>query len=155
MKHIAIRYGLIFFAGLLSIFLISYATGYADNYQLRIINGALHLGVLYYAIKQLRVEQPETHQNYVSGVAQGIYAGAIGTALFMVFIIVFLFANGSLMADLQASTGWGERLTPVMSGAFVFMEGVGVSLIGAYLITRVVDKRLEETKGVGRPYASR
>ncbi|MEM6396739.1 MAG: hypothetical protein AAF741_10375 [Bacteroidota bacterium] len=155
MKRIAIVYGLYFFAGLVAIFLISYAAGVAANYELRIINGLLHTVVLYYGIKQLRIVKPSTHQNYVSGVAQGIYVGAVGTILFMIFIILFLALNQSFLAELQAASGWRTLLTPIMAGTFVFMEGVAVSLIGAYLMTRYVDMRLEQKAGAGRAYASR
>ncbi|MEL7162213.1 MAG: DUF4199 domain-containing protein [Bacteroidota bacterium] len=155
MKTIAIKYGLYFFAGLVVIFLASYLMGVAADYQLRIINGILHPVILYYGIKQLRLDQPETHQNYVSGVAQGMYVGAVGTVLFMVFMILFLSFNPAFMAELQTTTGWGDRLNPTMAGVFIFMEGIGVSLIGSYLITRWVDMRLEQKAGVGQAYASR
>lgn len=155
MKRIAIKYGLYFFAGLTIIFLISYAAGLAANYQLRLVNGLLHPVILYYGIKQLRIQQPETHQNYVSGVAQGIYVGAIGTLLFAIFMTLFLAFEPNLMAEIQAAVGWGDVLNPFMAGVFVIMEGVAVSLIGSYLITRYVDMRLEQKAGVGRPYASR
>lgn len=155
MKRIAFVYGLYFFMGLVAIFLISYMAGVAANYELRIINGLLHTVVLYYGIKQLRVSKPSTHQNYLSGVAQGIYVGAVGTILFMIFITLFLALNTSFLAELQAATGWRTLLTPIMAGTFVFMEGVAVSLIGAYVMTRYVDMRLEQKAGAGRAYASR
>lgn len=155
MKSIALKYGSYFFVGLVAIFMVSYFTGVAANYQLRLVNGLLHPIILYYGIKQLRIEQPNTHQNYVSGVAQGIYVGAVGTLLFSIFMIVFLSFDPALMAELQAAIGWGDFLTPIMAGVFVFMEGVAVSLIGSYLLTRYVDMRLEQKAGAGRPYASR
>jgi hypothetical protein len=43
-----------------------------------------------------------------------------------------------------------------MAGALVFMEGVGVSLIGSYLVTRVIDNRIEKSqREAGMTYASR
>lgn len=155
MKTIAFRYGLIFFAGLLAIFFISYAFGQEANYDLRLLNGVLHLGILYLAINSLRARQPETHQNYVSGVAQGLYAGGIGTILFTVFMVIFMNLNPEFLTSIQQATSFGERLTPVMAGALIFMEGVGVSLIGSYLITRVVDSRIENSQEPGMKYASR
>ncbi|MEO0627961.1 MAG: hypothetical protein AAFY36_08445 [Bacteroidota bacterium] len=155
MRRIAITYGLYFFAGLISIFLVSYAAGVAANYELRIINGLLHTVVLYYGIKQLRIDKPSTHQNYVSGVAQGFYIGAVGTILFMIFITLFLAFNASFLAELQAASGWRTLLTPIMGGTFVLMEGVAVSIIGAYVMTRYVDMRLELKAGAGKAYASR
>lgn len=155
MKTIALRYGLIFFAGLLAIFFISYALGQGANYNLRLLNGVLHLGILYFAINSLRAKEPETHQNYVSGVAQGLYAGGLGTLLFAIFIVAFMGLNPEFLTSIQQATSFGERLTPIMAGALVFTEGVGVSLIGSYLITRVVDSRIEKSQEPGMKYASR
>ncbi|WP_020571668.1 hypothetical protein [Neolewinella persica] len=156
MKTIAFRYGLIFFSGLMAIFLISYVLGQGANYNLRYLNGVLHIGILYVAINRLRAKQPETHQNYVSGVAQGMYTGGIGTILFMAFIVLFLSLNPDFLASIQEATGFGDRLTPIMAGALIFMEGVGVSLIASYLLTRVIDNRIEKSqKEAGMTYASR
>lgn len=156
MKTIAFKYGILFFAGLMAIFLTSYAFGEGTNYDLRMLNGVLHIGILYFAINSLRAKQPETHQNYVSGVAQGMYVGGFGTLLFTLFIVLFMAFNPEFLAGIQEATNFGERLTPVMAGVFVFMEGVGVSLIGSYLVTRVIDNRIEKSqKEPGMTYASR
>ncbi|MGB3800231.1 MAG: hypothetical protein WA952_10485 [Lewinella sp.] len=155
MKSIAIKFGLYFFGGLVAIFMMSYFLGLAGNYRLRVINGFLHLAVLYYGIKELRLRQPETHQNYVTGVVQGLYIGGVGTVLFAIFTTLFLIADSGLMAELQAATPLADALTPVTAGVFILMEGVAVSLIGSYMLTRYVDKRLEEKEGAGSAYASR
>ncbi|MBB4080060.1 hypothetical protein GGR28_002690 [Lewinella aquimaris] len=155
MKTIALRFGLYFFGGLVAIFLLSYLLGLAANYQLRVVNGFLHMAVLYYGIRELRVRQPDTHQNYVSGVAQGLYIGAVGTVLFSIFTVLFLAGAPNLMAQLQAATPLGNSLTPVTAGVFILMEGVAVSLIGSYLLTRYVDARLEKKRGAESDYTSR
>ena len=156
MKTIAFKYGLIFFGGLMAIFLISFALGQGANYNLRLLNGVLHMGILYVAINRLRAKFPDTHQNYVSGVAQGMYVGGFGTLLFTIFIVLFMALNPTFLASIQEATNFGDRLTPVMAGALVFMEGVGVSLIGSYLVTRIIDNRIEESKKEpGMTYASR
>ncbi|WP_116106851.1 DUF4199 domain-containing protein [Lewinella sp. IMCC34191] len=155
MKTIAIKFGLYFFGGLVAIFLLSYVLGLAENYELRVVNGVLHMVILYYGIKQLRLTQPETHQNYVSGVAQGLYIGAVGTVLFSIFTALFLFSAPDLMARLQADTPIGTALTPLTAGVFILMEGVAVSLIGSYMLTRYVDARLEKKGTADIAYASR
>lgn len=156
MKTIVLRLVLILFAGLVVIFMTSYELGYADRYDLRLLNGVLHLSIIYVAINRLRARKPETHQNYVSGVAQGMYVGGFGTLLFTVFIALFMALNPTFLASIQEATNFGDRLTPIMAGVFVFMEGLGVSLIGSYLITRVIDSRIESSKKEeGMTYASR
>ena len=155
MKTIAIKYGLYFFGGLVAIFLLSYLLGLAANYELRVVNGLLHMVILYYGIKQLRVRQPDTHQNYVSGVAQGMYIGTVGTLLFAIFLILFLLADTRLMIELQYATPLGNFLTPLTAGVFIIMEGIAVSLIGSYLLTRYVDARLEAKRGGENTYTRR
>ncbi len=155
MKTIALKFGCYFFGGLVAIFLLSYLLGLAENYQLRMVNGLLHMAILYYGIKELRIRQPDTHQNYVSGVAQGLYIGTVGTILFSIFTVLFLTAAPGLMIKLQAATPLGSALTPVTAGVFIFMEGIAVSLIGSYLITRYVDARIEKKGGEERAYTSR
>jgi hypothetical protein len=155
MKRIALHYGLYFFACLVAIFLLSYLAGLADNYELRVVNGLLHIVILYYGIRQLRTDQPDTHQNYVSGVAQGIYVGSVGTLLFAIFLVLFLAYTPNLVASLQETTPLGPALTPITAGVFILMEGVAVSLIASYMVTRYVDARIEQKAGAGRPYASR
>lgn len=156
MKTIAFKYGTIFFGGLMAIFMGSYLLGQASNYNLRVLNGVLHIGILYVAINRLRAKKPETHQNYVSGVAQGMYVGGLGTLAFTLFVSFFLSVNPAVMAEIQQATNLGDSLTPVMAGVFIFMEGVGVSLIGSYLVTRVIDNRIEESqREAGMAYASR
>ncbi|MBC6996266.1 hypothetical protein QWY85_19620 [Neolewinella lacunae] len=154
MKTIAIRYGLLFFACLLLIFGISHLAGFSERYDFRLLNSVAHIIILYFAINRLRVTQPETAQNYVSGVAQGMYAGGIGTLLFAVFITIFMLFNPGFLVSIQEATGFGEALTPIMAGFVVFLEGIAVSLIASYLITRFVDMRMED-KSRGADYASR
>ena len=110
--------------------------------------------VLYYGIKNLRVHQPETVNNYVSGVARGMSIGAAGSLVFGLFILLFMLGNPGLVAELQASTHMGTNLTPWAMALIVFAEGVAVSLIGSYLLVRYVDARLE-AKAEGALYASR
>ena len=153
MRNTAIRYGLLFFAGLVTIFLSAYLLGLSDNYYLRFVNGIIHAVALYYGIKKLRLQEPQSLHNYVSGVSQGLYVGAVGSFLFAIFVFLFLYNAPGLMAQLQASTKVGAALTPITSGVIVFMEGIAVSLIGSYVLTRYVDARLEAKQGAGSVYA--
>jgi hypothetical protein len=146
MKSIAIRYGLYFFASLILLFLVSYATGIAGNPDFRMINATVHLAVLYYGIRSLRERSPKTLNNYVSGVVQGMYVGFVGTLLFSIFMMFFLILTPSFLSQLQAATNLDGALNPVTAAVIIFMEGVGISLIGSYLMTRFVDMRIERKR---------
>ncbi|OAV42674.1 hypothetical protein [Lewinella sp. 4G2] len=154
MKNDLYRYIFYFAASLVVIFLVAYFTGMADNYYLRFTNGFAHIVVLYYGIKNLRLRQPETVNNYVSGVARGMSIGAAGSLVFGLFILLFMLGNPALVAELQATTNIGARLTPWAMALIIFAEGVAVSLIGSYLLVRYVDARLE-AKNIGANYANR
>lgn len=150
MKRIAIRYGLYMFAGFVALFLISAALGLSDNYNLRMLNGLIHLSLLYYAVRAFRAEHPDSIHNYLSGTAQGMYAGMLGALMFTVFMILYLAFNPAFLAELRDITPLGNYLTPITAGAILLLEGLIVSLIGSYIMTRLVDARLER-KGI--PYA--
>ncbi|MTB53655.1 hypothetical protein [Lewinella sp. W8] len=146
MKTIAIRYGLYFFASLVGLFLISYFAGIASNPDFRVINATAHLVILYYAIRSLRKRSPKTLNNYVSGVVQGMYVGFVGTLLFSIFMMFFLILTPSFLSELQAATSLDGALSPFTAAVIIFMEGVGISLIGSYLMTRYVDMRIERKR---------
>ena len=47
--------------------------------------------------------------------------------------------NPNFLATIQASMPIGEYLTPVTASLFILVEGIAISVIGAYIVTRVVD----------------
>jgi hypothetical protein len=110
------------------------------------INATVHLAVLYYGIRSLRERSPKTLNNYVSGVVQGMYVGFVGTLLFSIFMMFFLILTPSFLSQLQAATNLDGALNPVTAAVIIFMEGVGISLIGSYLMTRFVDMRIERKR---------
>ncbi|NJC26058.1 hypothetical protein [Neolewinella antarctica] len=138
-----LRYAAYFAASLTVIFLVAYVLGLADNYYLRFTNGIAHMTVLYYAIKQLRLRDPSTINNYVSGVARGLSVGAAGSLAFSIFLLLFLLADPELVNQIQVATNLGDVLTPYAMALITLGEGIAVSLIGSYLLVRYVDARLE------------
>lgn len=154
MKKLALRYGAYLFIGFTLLFLFSHLLGISENYHLRILNGIIHIGLLYAVIRKWRKIEPSTIDNHLSGTAMGVYAGVLGAAAFTAFMVVFLALSPGFMAHLQAATPVGQYLTPITAGAFILMEGVIVSLIGSYVVTRYVDMMLRRKPGrkiVGMP----
>ena len=144
MQKIALNYGLKMFAGFTGLFLIAHFLGGSENYNLRILNGIIHIGLLYLAIRDYRQAFPETYNNYVSGVAVGMYASMVGVILFTLFMsIFFTFIDPVFFAQLKAKLPFGDSINEFTTCLFIFVEGVVVSLIGAYLITRVIDAKME------------
>ncbi len=144
MKRIAIWYGLIMFAGFALFFLLMDVVGLSDNYNLRIFNSLIHLGMIYLAVQSYRNLRPERVGNYISGVATGMYSSIIGVVGFSIFMLLYLTASPELMMQIKADFPIGKYLNPFTTTLFIFVEGIAVSLIGSYIITRVIDDRMPQ-----------
>ncbi len=144
MKKIALKYGFQMFAGFAFLFLIVHLLGWSQNYYLRVLNGFIHITFIYLCIRDYRREFPDSQGNYLLGVAAGFYASIIGVALFTIAMCLFLAIDQPFFELLKAQAPFSEYFTPVTASLFIFVEGVVVSLIGSYLVTRVIDAQLEK-----------
>jgi hypothetical protein len=131
-----------------------YLVGQADNTYLRLFNGVIHLSLMSVAINEYRKLRPDTVHNYISGVGAAFYTAAFGVIGFGIFMMLFLSFDAQLMAEINkdiplatAKTGFN----PITSGAMIIAEGIATTLVGSYIITRIVDARLEES---GMPTSS-
>jgi hypothetical protein len=139
MKPIVIKYGLVMFLGFLGFFLVMHALSLVEHYNLRIFNGVIHLGVMTLAIQRYQKVQPAEFSNYMGGVATGVLTSAVGVTLFCIFQLIYLAANAGFMQYLQENVPYiGEYLTPFTAALSIFMEGLAVSVIGSYIITRII-----------------
>ena len=121
--------------------------GWSTNANLRVLNGFVHIGLLYLAIRDYRNRFPESHLNYISGVAMGMSASVIGVALFTAFMVIFLtFIDPGFFARLMADSPFSQYVNQFTACLFIFVEGIVVSLIGSYLVTRVIDARWESAQ---------
>ena len=142
MKKIAIKYGLWMLLGFTAFFLLMHLFGQSQNYNLRVFNGVIHLSIIYLAIRDFRQQNREGINNHLSGVAMGMYASLIGVVGFTVFMILFLAFSPGFMEVIKASMPVGKYLNPVTTSMFILVEGVATSLIGSYIITRIVDMNM-------------
>lgn len=139
MRSIAFRYGLMMFAGFTVFFLLMHVMSLSQHYYLRAFNGIIHLSFIFLAIKAFQKESPPGTFNYLSGVAMGMFASVIGVVGFTIFMLLFLIGNPGFMLDLKESLPIGEYLNPVTASLMITMEGIAVSVISSYIITRVID----------------
>ncbi len=142
MKQYALKYAFYMAAGFIILFLVSHFLGLSNRYDLRILNGVIHLSGLYFAIREYLASRPGKGNNFVAGTAIGMYAGVIGAAAFSFFMCLFLYFDSGFMAELQVATPFGKYLNPVTASLFILVEGIVVSLIGSYILTRVIDIQL-------------
>ncbi|GJM34590.1 MAG: hypothetical protein DHS20C18_35910 [Saprospiraceae bacterium] len=138
MKHLAFKYGIRMFAGFTLFFLLMHLLGQSQNSNLRIFNGIIHMGFMYLAIKEYKSSFPNAADNYLNGVAMGFYASIIGILPFAIFLMIFLDQTPHLMAEFKQEMPIGDYLNPVTASVFVLVEGLIVSLIGGYVLTRIV-----------------
>jgi hypothetical protein len=139
MYTIAIRMGLGMLAGFICFFLPMTLLGLGDRSELRIFNGVIHVYFMYQAIKMYRDLYPADRNNYILCAAQGIMASLIGILGFAFFMILFLTFNTALMDSIKAANPTiSIYLNPFSASLFIITEGVIVSLMGSYLITRIL-----------------
>lgn len=147
MRNIAIKYGLWLFAGLTAFFLIMHFIGFSHNYNLRILNSVIHLTIIYLAIREYRHEHEASISNYLSGVAMGMYTSVVGVLLFTVFMFLFMTIDTNFTQGIIESFELSDTfIMPIGASMFIFVEGVATSLIGSYILTRVIDMRLSKTQ---------
>lgn len=124
-------------AGFIGFFLLMYMLGLGHIPELRIFNGFIHIAFMSMAIRSYYELHPENKENYVTGVVQGMAASIIGVLGFATFVTAMLIVDPSLMAAIRSKTNFGPALTPFMAGVFIVCEGIVVSLIGSYIVTRL------------------
>ena len=139
MRAISIKMGLLMLAGFVSFFLLMYLLGLGQRIELRIFNGIIHFYFLNRAIRAYYALHPENIGNYMSGIAQGIWASVIGIIGFTLFMTIFLSITPSLMESIKGQSQLSEYLNPFTASLFILAEGLVISIIGSYILTRLVD----------------
>ena len=69
-------------------------------------------------------------------------SGFIGVAIFAFFQMLFLNFDTVFMAQIKESIAIGEYLNPYTASLIILVEGVAVSLIGSYLIARIIEMKM-------------
>ena len=145
MLKIAIKFGLILALGLTLFFLIMHFLSLSDNYNLRLFNGIIHLTVIYFAMQAGLKSGIISGENYVNSVFLGMLSSFVGVALFAFFQLLFLHFDNVFMAQIKAAFSIGEYLNPWSASMIILVEGVAVSLIGSYIIARVIEMNLAKS----------
>lgn len=142
MKKIALKFGTWMLFGFVAFFLIMHLLDLSQNYWLRVFNGVIHLSIIYAAVRSYRVSHPESLKNPVSGVALGMYTSLIGVVGFAIFMLLFMVYSPNFLDNLQSNFELGKYLNPITATIFLLAEGIAISLIGSYILTRIIDMRM-------------
>lgn len=146
MNKIAIKYGIFMFIGFTVLFLVMHEVAQIRNFNLRILNGFIHIGLLYAAIREYRKSTSDKSDAIMSGVAIGMYTSIIGVLPFTLFIMFYLIADEPFMQYIQSSVPSGKYLNPFTASLFILVEGIAISLIGSYLLDRLNDVNKPEAQ---------
>ncbi len=134
------------FAGFTAFFLLMHVFNLSHNYNLRLFNGLIHISFITLAIREFQHTNTNGGFNYISGVAMGMYASVIGVLGFALFQIIFLSLDPVFLEHLQKTLPIGHYLTPFTASLIIFMEGIAISVISSYLITRILEIRPAQAK---------
>lgn len=143
-RRIAEIYGTLIAIALTVYFFVMYAVGLAHVLSLRLLNLAILLAGVYYALKQYR----RTHNgelNYFRALTIGVSASTIGVTTFAFILFIFLRLNGSFMQHIADNEPMGQYLNPYIAAAAILIEGVTSGFFVTYVMlnwistTRVSD----------------
>ncbi len=131
MNQIALRYGLWMFFGITGFFLLMHIFHLSENYYLRIFNGAIHLGLLWMALRAWSRKHHDGTSDIASEVVVGMFTSFIGVVPFAFFMAIFLEFNPDLLASIKQQTSLGGYFNPITSCFFIVVEAIVMSLIGS------------------------
>jgi hypothetical protein len=137
MRAISIQIGIVMLTGFIAIFYLIYMLGYAQYTELRVLNAVVHLSCMYLAIKAYYKTDRENIENYMLGVAQGMEVSIIGVVGYALFIVVFMKVDPRLMDLIKQNSPMAIYLNPYTITLAILAEGLMVSLIGSYIMTRI------------------
>ena len=146
MRSISIKMGLWMLVGFITFFLLMFMMGLGHRIELRVFNGIIHIYCLYLAIKSYRELHPKTVGDPISGVAQGVMASLIGILGFTLFMTIFLSVDTNLMAEIRKGSPVAIYLEPFTVSLFILAEGIVISVIGSYILTRILDMKISRVE---------
>jgi hypothetical protein len=119
--------------------LFLYVMGLGQRTELLMVIGVIHLFFIYRSIQLHYRKYPEDIGNYMSGVARGMEASVIGVVGLTLFVALFLVIDQTLLKVVRDQSSMAVYLTPFTISLFILTSGLMVSLIGSYILTRILD----------------
>ncbi len=127
--RISLRYGLAMTLCLIAYFLILRLFDLHENPWLRLANGIIMSLGVYYSIKYYKLSSNQKF-TYVNGIKTGLIAGFIATALFTIFMAIYMFHldiefTQKLLGDWFSDYGVGANILVFI----IFIEGMASSVV--------------------------
>ena len=130
-------YGLKIAIGLIGFFLIMKVIGLSNHVELRLLNLLILVAGIYYALKKFRLTHHDS-LNYFRGLITGFTTGAIGSALFALFLFVWMKLDANMMQSIIDNEPMGRYLNAYMASFIVALEGVFSGLLVTFVLINYV-----------------
>jgi len=126
---ISLKYGISTAFSLIAYFLILRLFDLHENPWLRVFNGVIMSLGIYYSIKYYKLSSKEAF-NFINGYKTGIVSGLIATAVFTLFMAIYMFHldvefSQQLLSDWFSNLGVGVNVLILI----VLLEGVASSIV--------------------------
>ncbi|MGI9543564.1 MAG: DUF4199 domain-containing protein [Cyclobacteriaceae bacterium] len=140
-ESVALRFGIMTAAGLISYFLLMKLIGWVHIVELRVLNFLILSAGVTVAINYFKkIKQGDLA--YLKGIGVGLLTAMIGVVIFAFFLVMYLlFLDPGFMEMIQQQESFGQYLDPLTVGFTIIVEGFG----SGYLITFIVMQYLKRS----------
>jgi hypothetical protein len=127
------NYGLRIALALVLFFLLMNLIGFGHHAELRLINLVILTIGIYQALKKFKHTHAES-LNYFRGLITGVATGGIASAIFGVFLFIYMKLDNELMQSIIDNEPMGRYLNAYMAAFIVVLEGFFSGLLVTFVI---------------------
>lgn len=131
------NYGLKIAGGMIVFFIVMRLLGLHHHVELRVLNLLIQSTGVFYALKKFRSSHSD-HLNYFRGLITGVATGAIGSAVFAVFMFLYMQFDTDLMQSIIDNEPMGHYLNPYIAAFMVALEGIFSGMLGTFVLLNYV-----------------
>lgn len=131
------NYGLRIAAGLIVYFVLMHLLGLGHHVELRLLNVFILVGGIYFGLKKFKASHGQ-HINYFRALITGVAIGAVGSAVFAVFMFAYMQLDADLMKSIIENEPMGRYLNPYMAAFIVALEGFFSGLLATFVLINYI-----------------
>ena len=127
------NYGLRTAAGLILFFVVMDIAHLAHRVELRLLNLFIIVAGIYFGLKKFK-ELHGQHINYFRALVTGVAIGAVGSAVFAVFMFAYMKLDANMMQSIIDNEPMGRYLNAYMAAFIVALEGFFSGLLVTFVL---------------------
>ena len=127
------NYGIRIAFCLILFFLLMKLVGLGHHAELRLLNLVILTVGIYFALKKFRRTHSD-HLNYFRGLIMGVATGGVASAIFGVFLFIYMKLDSGLMQSIIENEPMGRYLNAYMAAFIVTLEGFFSGLLVTFVI---------------------